>query len=131
MLIDNICIGLMKFDNYTILPVYNILLDHDTQLSSLNQQIFDFRKTNHNFKIIWKFSKSSVDEFKLRLSFEIWVKVFNVNSNDADSIYNKFLDTYLQLFHFCFPKGKIYEKSPTKHWITTKISCQKKKTCMS
>ena len=54
--------------------------------------------------------------------------MFNVNSNDVDNIYDKFLNTYLQIFHSCFPKSKIYENSCTKHWITTgiKISCQMK-----
>jgi len=59
---------------------------------------------------------------------KIWANVFNVNSNDVDSTYNKFLKTYLQIFHSCFPKRKICENSTTKHWITTGIknSCQKK-----
>jgi hypothetical protein len=59
---------------------------------------------------------------------KIWANMFNVNSNDVDSVYNKFLNTCLQIFHSYFPKRKMYENSPTKHWTTTgiKISCQKK-----
>ena len=44
MLIDNVFTDTSKLDNYTILPVYNGLLDHDGQLSSLNQQTFCCKK---------------------------------------------------------------------------------------
>jgi hypothetical protein len=43
-------------------------------------------------------------------------------------IYNSFLNTYLQIFHSCFPKTKIFERLPTNQWITKGIiiSCKKK-----
>jgi hypothetical protein len=132
MLIDNVFTDTSKLDNYTILPVYNGLLDHDGQLSSLNQQPFCCKKkkqTNHNAKTIRKFSKSPLDKFKLRLSFEIWQHVFNVkNNNNRDSIFNTFLNTCLEIFHDFYKKRKC-EKSPTKYWITIriKISCKKRK----
>jgi hypothetical protein len=43
-------------------------------------------------------------EFKIRLSYELWDNVFNADNKDVDSIFNTFLNTYLQIFYSCFPK---------------------------
>jgi hypothetical protein len=47
----------------------------------------------------------------------------------VDSIFNSFLNTYLQIFYSCFPKIKAYERNSTNHWITKGIlnSCKRKK----
>jgi exonuclease III len=111
-LIDNIFIDTTKFGNYTILPVLNGLSDHDGQLLSLHQQAFYQKGTNLNYKTIRVFNKLSLDEFKLRLSYEIWENVFHTEDNDIDNMFNTFANTYLQIFYACFPKKKIHEQSP-------------------
>jgi hypothetical protein len=52
-----------------------------------------------NSKIIWIFNNLPLDEFKLRLSFEIWEKVFNVGNNNIDNMFNTFTNIYLQIFY--------------------------------
>jgi exonuclease III len=111
-LIDNIFIDTTKFENYTILPVFNGLSDHDGQLLSLHQQALYCKSTNPNHKIIRTFNKFSLDEFKIRLSYEIWEDVFNTEDNNIDNMFNTFANTYLQIFYACFPNKKIYEQSP-------------------
>jgi hypothetical protein len=66
--------------------------------------------------------------FKLRLSFEIWGNVFNIEDNN-DNMFNTFVNTYLQIFQSCFPIKKIYVQSPCKQWLTISIktSCKRKK----
>ncbi|PNF42587.1 hypothetical protein B7P43_G03095, partial [Cryptotermes secundus] len=86
-------------------------------------------RTNLNFKIIRTFNNCSLDDFKLSLSFETWETVFNAEDNNIDSVFNNFVDVYLQIFNACFPKKKIYEHFSSKQWLTTgiKTSCRRKR----
>jgi hypothetical protein len=67
--------------------------------------------------------------FKDKLSEELWQNVFDNTNKDVDSIFNSFLNTYLQIFYSCFPKIKVYERNSTNQWITKGIinSCKRKK----
>jgi hypothetical protein len=58
-LIDKIFIDITKFENYTILPVFNGLSDHDRQLLSLHQQKLYCKSANPNHKTVQIFNKVS------------------------------------------------------------------------
>lgn len=85
--------------------------------------------THTNYKIIRQYNKNSIEEFKLRLSYEAWENIFNDESNYVDNLFNNFLDIYLQIFCHCFPKNRCYEKTSRNTWITKgiKISCMRKR----
>jgi hypothetical protein len=64
----------------------------------------------------------------MKLSYETWDDIFG--SNDVDTIFNSFLNTYLRIFYSSFPLKKIISaKSENNDWITPgiKISCQCKR----
>lgn len=105
-LIDNIFIDITKFENYLISPVFNGLCDHDGQLLFVHQKEISRERTNLNLKIIRTFNNCSLDDFKLSLSFETWETVFNAEDNNIDSVFNNFVDVYLQIFNASFPKRK-------------------------
>jgi hypothetical protein len=68
-------------------------------------------------------------ESKEKLSEELWQNIFDNTNKDVDSIFNSFLNTYLQIFYSCFPKIKAYERNTTNQWITKGIinSCKRKR----
>jgi hypothetical protein len=70
--------------------------------------------TNYT-KSMWKMDESSILEFQIRLSYEVWENVSNThNHKDVNGIFNAFLNTYLQIFYSCFPKKNIIENSNKK-----------------
>jgi hypothetical protein len=74
--------------------------------------------------------KYSIEEFKIRLSYESWDGVFDNNDNmDVDSLFNTFRDNYLMIFYTSSPLQKIIERHDNKSCITVgiKISCNRKK----
>jgi exonuclease III len=111
-LIDNIFIDITKFENYTILPVFNGLSEHDGQLLSLHQQELYCKSTSPNHKTTRIFNKFSLDEFKFRLCCEIWENVFNTEDSNIDNMFNTFANTYLQIFYACFRKRKSMSNFP-------------------
>jgi len=69
----------------------------------------------------------SILEFQLLLSYENWEEIFM--EDDANISFNKFLNTYLRIFHSCFiNKGKNFN-TISKPWITKgiKTSCNRKR----
>jgi hypothetical protein len=67
-------------------------------------------------------------EFKVNLSYESWDETFN--SNDVDTGFNAFLNTYLRVFYASFPRRKIIkDKTNNNNWLTSgiKVSCQRKR----
>jgi hypothetical protein len=65
----------------------------------------------------------------------VWEDVFNTENNDIDKMFNNFVNTYLKIFHACFPIKKIYLQCSSKQWVTTgiKTSCDRKRElyCLS
>jgi hypothetical protein len=63
----------------------------------------------------------------MQLSYETWDDVFS--SNDVDTIFNSFLNTYLRIVHSRFPIRKYCSKLKTNNWITPgiRISCRRKR----
>ena len=54
-----------------------------------------------------KIDSNSINEFKEKLSSELWQNVFENVNNDVDTIFNSSLNTYLQIFYSCFPKKQL------------------------
>jgi hypothetical protein len=52
------------------------------------------------------FNEQCLFNFKMQLSYETWDDVFS--SNDVDTIFNSFLNTYFRTFHSSFPVKKKY-----------------------
>jgi len=84
----------------------NGLLDYDAQVLELYVANLNTRskRNNHRTITIRKMDFNSINEFKDKLSSEIWQNVFENVNNDVDTIFNSFLNTYLQIFYSCFPK---------------------------
>jgi hypothetical protein len=56
-------------------------------------------------------NRYSMEEFKIRLSYESWDTIFSNNDNmDIDSLFNIFLNNYLRIVYTSFPLIKIIEK---------------------
>jgi len=130
--IDNIFIDTYKFTNYTVFPLHNGLSDHDAQLLKLND--VNMQQQNQQFYTIRNINKHSIEEFKMRLSYESWDSIFDNNKyTDVDSLFNSFHNTYLRIFYTSFPNKRITKKSTNHTWITTgiKISCKHKKIPLS
>jgi hypothetical protein len=72
---------------------------------------------------------NTINEFREKLSNELWQNVFENDNNDVHRIFNSFLNTYLQIFYSCFPKMTVNKTTSKKQWINKGIinSCKCKK----
>jgi hypothetical protein len=123
--IDGIFIDKYKFKNYIIMPVANGLSDHDAQFLVLNNlKVHNSKSCRYNKRQI---NKTSIENFKLSLSYETWEEIFI--EEDADKIFNGFLNIYLRNFNNCFPIKKVLSKYNNKAWLTVGIRtlCQHKR----
>ncbi|PNF31336.1 hypothetical protein B7P43_G10907, partial [Cryptotermes secundus] len=123
--IDGIFIDKYKFFNYVIMPGVNGLSDHDAQVLVLNNsKVHNSKFCRYNKRQI---NKTSIENFKLNLSFETWEEIFS--NEDVDKIFNAFLNIYLRNFNNCFPIKKLFSKYNNKAWLTAgiRISCQHKR----
>jgi exonuclease III len=99
--IDNIFVDTYKFRKYTAFPIYNGLSDHDAQLLTLKD--INVQTHTHSSYSIRNINKYSVEEFKIRLSYEFWDRIFGNNDNmDVDSSFNIFLNNYLRTVYTSF-----------------------------
>jgi hypothetical protein len=90
----------------------------DINLQTINHRSYSIR------------NKYSMEEFKIRLSYESWDSIFSNNDNmDVDSLFNIFLNNYLRIVYTSFPLRKIIERSKSRQWITrdVKTSCNCKR----
>jgi hypothetical protein len=117
--IDNIFIDLHKITNYIVSHIYSGLSDHDAHLlivKDLNLQLF-----KHHIYTIRNIHKYSIEDLKIRLSYECWDSIFGNNGNmDIDSLFSTFLSNYLRIFYTSFSLRKIIERR-NNYWITTSI----------
>jgi hypothetical protein len=69
----------------------------------------------------------NTSKFQELLSYERWDDV--LISDDANTTFNVFLNTYLKIVYSCFIKKKVNPKSNHSPWITCRIrtSCKKKR----
>ena len=124
-IIDNIFINTNKLSNYSVYPSINGLSDHDAQCLIIYNLLNYKPKTN--FHYARKITEIHKAKFNIELSHETWSNVFD--SNDVNTCFNNFLNTYIKLFNSCFPLKKVYHKSHNTAWITAgiRISCLNKK----
>jgi hypothetical protein len=90
----------------------------------------NFQLQNHHIYTVRNIKKYSIEEFKMRLSYESCDSIFDNNDcTDVDSLFNSFLNNYLRLFTTSFPNKRITKKSTNNTWITTgiNISCNHKR----
>jgi hypothetical protein len=128
--IDNIFLDATKLGRYSTFPVVNGLSDHDAQMLELQVGNLKTYKNKYQTLTIRKIDFNSLNEFKDKLSSELWQNVFeNYNNNDVNSIFNSFLNVYLQIFYTCFPKITVNRTTSNNQWITKGIlnSCKRKK----
>jgi hypothetical protein len=126
--IDNIFIDKFKFTKHTASPINNGLSDHDAQLLTIKH--IDLQTIDHCSYNIRNINKYSIEEFKIRLSYESWDSIFSNNNNmDVDSLFHTFLNNYLRIVYTSFPIRKIFERVKNRQWITRGIqtSCNHKR----
>jgi hypothetical protein len=100
--IDNIFIDPNRSGNYTIILHVNDLSDHDGQIIYINNTNLQIHSSCT--QLVTKFSKSSMDKFLIQLSYETWGNIFV--DQDAETIFNSFLNIYLRIFYSNFLKKK-------------------------
>jgi hypothetical protein len=79
----------------------NGLSDHHAQMLEL--YVANANSKRNNYKTIRKIDFNSINDFRDKLSSELWQNVFENVNNDVDTIFNSLLNTYLRIFYFCFP----------------------------
>ena len=95
----------IKIYRIVILPVtliINGVSDHDAQLLIITTD-YSLVPT-HTPKTIRKINKYTISDFIDKLNCESWDTAFN--SEDVNTIFNSFLDTYLRIFYSSFPIKK-------------------------
>jgi hypothetical protein len=100
--IDNIFINIDKENDYTLCPIMNDLSDHDAQLITLNT--ISLKPPTKHFKVIRTFDENSSNDFLNKRSYKIWDTTFS--SEDINTMFNAFLDTYLKIFYSSFPPSQ-------------------------
>jgi hypothetical protein len=121
--IDNIFIT--KTKNYTIYPHINGLSDHETQVILIENTVLTKPRKNSTTKR--DINEQSILEFQLLLSYENWEDIFM--EDDANTSFNKFLNTYLRIFYSSFIKKPKNSNMVNKPWLTKgiKTSCNRKR----
>jgi hypothetical protein len=100
----------------TVSPIYNGLSDHDAQLLTI--KYINLQTVNHPSYSIRNINKYSMEEFKIRLSYESWDSMFSNSDNmDVDSLFNIFLNNYLRIVYTSFPLQKIIKWGKSRQWI--------------
>jgi hypothetical protein len=72
--INNICIGTFKINNYSISSLFNDPSDHDAQLIMIKD--INFQMKNYHIHTIRNINKHSMTEIQIKLSYESWDDFF-------------------------------------------------------
>jgi hypothetical protein len=91
--IDNIFLDTTQFGRYTTCPMLNGLSGHVAQMLELYVANVNSKRNNYKTITIRKIKFNSINEFKDKLSSELWQNVFE-NVNDVDTKHFK-----VQLMH--------------------------------
>jgi hypothetical protein len=113
----DIFINKCKTTNYTIFPIVNGLSDHDAQLLLLNNFTARVMNGQHYFKR--QINGMSIEDFKIRLSYETWDDIFT--DGDVDQIFNIFFYYNLRAFNSTFSFRRTFYKYDNKAWLTVEI----------
>ena len=121
--IDNIFKTRTKI--FTINPHINRFSDHKAQIIVIENIVHTKQRNNITTKK--DINDQSILEFQLLLSYENWEEIFM--DDDAKISFNKFLNTYLRIFHSCFIKKRKNFNTISKPRITKgiKTSCNRKR----
>jgi hypothetical protein len=111
---------LAERETYTLSPVVSGLSDRNGQLIHMNNIVL--QTCTSSVQLIRKFSKSSMNEFMIQLSYETWNDVFT--DQDVDTIFN-FLNIYLRIIYSSFPRKEMKIKGNYNPWMTRdiRVSC--------
>jgi hypothetical protein len=128
--IDNIFVDKSRNQSYKIIPLSDALPDHEAQCIILNKffpatELKNVKhKNTHKVKLI---VRETMNYFHEQLSQESWEDVFS--TNDVNSSFNKFFNTFLSIFEASFPY-KYLSNDREKGWITHGIRkcCQRKRS---
>jgi len=107
--IDNIFIDTSKMGNYTISPIINGLSDHDAQFITLYS--YSPRPPSKNYRLIRNINDHTINDYLTKLSRETWDTVFS--TDDVNTMFTSFLDTYLKMFYSRFPLKRVHLKQKT------------------
>jgi hypothetical protein len=69
--------------------------------------------------LIRKINEHTVNDFLNKLSYKMWDTAFS--TDDINTMFNSFLDSYLKIFHSSFPLKRVYIAKKNKTWITLGI----------
>jgi hypothetical protein len=126
--IANIFTDNYKFTKHTVPAIRNWLSVQDAQLLTIKD--INLQTLIHHSYSIRNINKYSMEEFKIRLSYESWNSIFSDKDNtDVDSLFTIFLNNYSRIVYTSFPFRKIIERNKRRRWITTrmKTSCNCKR----
>jgi hypothetical protein len=123
--IDNIFIDATKMSDYYISPIVNGLSDHDAQFLTIRSYNLD--SPAKQYMLIRKMDDYRIQDFLARRSHENWESVFS--TDDVNTMFNTFLDTYLKIFYHSFPTKRVLLNKRHNEWITLgiKTSCKRKR----
>jgi hypothetical protein len=66
---------------------------------------------NYHSKTIRNINKHTMAKFKIKLNYESWDNIFgNDDIKDVDTLFNTFLNTYLQIFYSSFSLKNLQER---------------------
>ena len=102
----DIFVDTTQFGMHTMGSTVNGLSDHNAQMLELHVVNLNSERNNYKTVTIRNTNFNSMNEFKDKLSSELWQDVFENDSTDVDSIFNSFLNTYLQISYSCFTDRK-------------------------
>jgi hypothetical protein len=122
--LDNFFIDASRYKDFSVIPFWNDLSDHDAQILTINIPV---QKQSVRSKLIRKMDKHMILDFIFKLSNESWDGVFN--NNDINLMFNSFLNTYLKIFYSSFPLIRSKSRNYDNNWVTLgiKMSCKRKR----
>ena len=113
--VDNIFIARTKTN--IIYPFINGLSDHGAQILVTENIVLP--KQINNITTKRDINDQSILESQLLLSHEKWEHISM--DDDANISFNKFVNTYLRIFHSCFIKKQKNSNTISKPWLTKGI----------
>jgi len=124
--IDSIFVNNAQLHQCNILPIHNGLSDHDTQCLLLKNLFIKKKKLSGKYKTRL-FTTDAIGHFQKLLLEETWETGYQ--KHDVNSIFNKLLRVYLNIFEASFPIV-YFNKHNDNAWITKgiRISCRKKRS---